>query len=219
RYNSVIVSRPRASKPEIYDTQSALEQYFSQKVFDFPLFNKIYRTDVLRKSGARFLDGARYGEESYFVSRYLSFSEKAVYYGAETYVYLQHKNSLMHSGFNENRLDIFTNINAVMEGIKKDGRFTSVLPYVFVMRAGYAIGILYFILRGKYKNERVIASIANCLKSDAEYLKKCKKTAFYKKALIPVCVVLAKIRFGKQIKKYPDLSGAAVKELAVKKET
>ena len=82
------------------------------------------------------------------------------------------------------------------------------------MRAGYSVGILYFILRSKYRNERVIASVANCLKSDAKYLKKCKKVAFYKKAFIPVCVLIAKIRFKKQIKKYPELSGESVKELA-----
>ena len=110
---------PRVGKLKVYDAKNALEQYFSQEVFDFPLYNKIYRTGVLKVSGACFFDGARYGEESYFVSKYLLSSEKVVYYGAETYVYLQHKNSLMHSGFNENRLDIFTNINAVIDGINK----------------------------------------------------------------------------------------------------
>ena len=216
KYN--FARKPRAEKLKIYDAQSALTQYFSQELFDFPLFNKIYRTDILKASGARFFDGARYGEESYFVCRYLMFSEKIVYYGAKTYVYLQHKNSLMHSGFNENRLDIFTNIQAVMDYVKQDGRFISVLPYIFVMRAGYSIGMLYFILRGKYKNDCVVASIANCLKTDATHIKKCKKIAFYKKAFIPVCVLLAKIRFRKQIKKYPELSGVAVSELAAKSE-
>ena len=216
KYN--FASRPRACKLKVYDTENALAQYLSQEIFDYPLFNKIYRTDILKKSGACFMDGARYGEESYFVCRYLAFSDKVVYYGAKTYVYLQHKNSLMHSGFSENRLDIFNNLAAVISDIKKDGRFVSLLPYVFAMRAGYSVGILYFILRSKYKNDTAIANIANGLKADAKYLKKCKKLAFYKKALIPVCVFFAKIRFNKQIKKYPDYSVAAAPGNSVQSE-
>ena len=93
--------KPRAKKVRAFDRTQALTQYFSQEVFDFLLLNKIYRTEIMLKSGARFLEGTRYGEESYFICKYLMRAEKTVFYGAKTYVYLQHKSSLMHSGFNE----------------------------------------------------------------------------------------------------------------------
>ncbi|MBQ6727358.1 MAG: glycosyltransferase [Clostridia bacterium] len=195
--------KPRAKKVRAFDRIQALEQYFSQEKFDFLLLNKIYRTETMLKSGARFLDGTRYGEESYFICKYLLKSQKTVFYGAKTYVYLQHKNSLMHSRFNEKRNDIYINISAVLSTLKNDRTLSSVVPYVKVMRAGYSVGILYFILRSDYKNDCVIAGIVNHLKTDAKNIRKSRKVALYKKIFIPVCAVLAKIIFKKQLKKYP----------------
>ena len=191
----------RPAKLKFYDRVQGLEQFFSQEKFDFLLMNKIFSTEIIKKSGARFLDGARYGEESYFFYKYLSFAGKTVYYGAKTYVYVQRKGSLMHSAFNENRLDVYKNIEAVINEIENSGNFGSVLPYVKIMRAGYSVGMLHYILRGKYKNSRVIAEIVRTLKEDVKSLKKCPKVAFYKKALLPPCAIVAKIVFRKHLKK------------------
>jgi len=186
---------PRAKKLKSFDNGSAIEQYFSQEIFDFLLMNKIYRTEVLLKSGARFLDDTRYGEEAYFMFKYLSFSDKTVYYGAETYVYVQHKTSLMHSKFNESRLDIYTNLTAVIREIKREGNHISVLPYVKVMRAGYSVGLLHFILHSDYRDKFVIERIKNYLKKDVKSLNKCKKVAFYKKMFLPICVLASRMVF------------------------
>ena len=190
----------RSLKLKFYDKVQGLEQFFSQEKFDFLLMNKIFSTEIIKKSGARFLDGCRYGEESWFFYKYLSVAEKTVYYGAKTYVYVQRKGSLMHSAFNENRLDVYKNIEAVINEIERGGNFGSVLPYVKVMRAGYSVGMLHYILRGKYKNSRVIAGIVRTLKEDVKSLKKCPKVAFYKKALLPICAIVAKIVFIKHLK-------------------
>ena len=184
-----------AKKLHIFDNSGAIEQYFSQEIFDFLLTNKIFRTDILINSGARFLDNTRYGEESYFIFKYLSISDKTVYYGAETYVYVQHNTSLMHSKFNESRLDIYTNLTAVIRDIKSEKNHISVLPYVKIMRAGYSVGLLYFILHSDYRNDCVIKSIKTYLKKDVKNLKVCKKVAFYKKMFLPICVLLSKIIF------------------------
>ena len=184
---------PQAQKLRFFGTYSAIEQYFSQEVFDFLLINKIYRTEILLKSGARFLDGTRYGEEAHFIFKYLSFCYKTVYYGAKTYVYVQNKSSLMHVKFNESRLDIYTNLTAVIREIKRDGKHVSVLPYVKVMRAGYSVGLLHFILHSDYRNTCVINGIKSYLKQDVKSLKACKKVALYKKIFLPFCVMLSKI--------------------------
>ena len=186
----------------VFDRLEALEQFFSQEKFDFLLMNKIFSTEILTESGARFLDNCRYGEEGYFFFKYLSHAEKTVYYSAKTYIYVQNKNSLMHGGFSEKRFDIYINIRAVMEEIARNDEFFSVLPYVRVMRAGYSVGILHFILHSKYRNACVIASIVNCLQKDVKRLKKCPKVALYKKIFLPVCALIAKILFGKYIKKH-----------------
>ncbi|MBR0189273.1 MAG: glycosyltransferase [Clostridia bacterium] len=192
---------PRSAKLKFYDKIQGLEQFFSQEKFDFLLMNKIFSTEIIKKSGARFLDGCRYGEESFFFFKYLSYCDKTVYYGAKTYVYVQRKGSLMHSGFNENRLDVYKNIQAVINEMESGENFKSVLPYVKVMRAGYSVGILHYILRGKYKNSRVIAESVQTLSKDVKSLKKCPKVAFYKKALLPPCAVVAKIVLKKHLKK------------------
>ncbi|MBR0189480.1 MAG: glycosyltransferase family 2 protein [Clostridia bacterium] len=186
---------PRAKKVQLFGKYSAIEQYFSQEIFDFLLMNKFYRTDVLLKSGARFLDNTRYGEEAYFMFKYLSFSDKTVYYGAKTYVYVQHKTSLMHSKFNESRLDVYTNLTAVIREIKSENNHIAVLPYVKVMRAGYSVGLLHFILHSDYRNKCVIKRIKTYLKKDVKSLKVCKKAAFYKKMFLPICAFISKIVF------------------------
>ena len=188
----------KIGKVRIYDKIEALCEFFSQKNFDFLLMNKIFRKDVAIKSGARFLNGTRYGEEGYFFFKYLSACEKTVFYPDKTYVYVQRKNSLMHSSFNESRLDIYKNLDEVLE-LSKD--YPTVLPYIKAMRAGYSAGLLYFILRGKYKNSDVIARIVRTLNSDVKSLKKAPKIAFYKKLCLPIVACVSKIVFRKHLKK------------------
>ncbi len=198
--------RVKGGKVRAYGKTQALEQFFSQEKFDYLLMNKLFRTEILRKSGATFLDNCRYGEEGYFFFKYLSCAEKTVYEPCETYIYVQNQNSLMHSAFNESRLDIYKNLNAVMKEIAASGEFESVFPYVQVMRAGYSVGILFFILISGYKNGKVIAEITRMLNDDVKSLKKCPKVAAYKKAFLPLCAALAKMIFAKHLKKEKALT-------------
>ena len=206
--------KAKRRKTRFFDKTQALEQFFSQEIFDYLLVNKIFSMAIMQKSGAHFLDGCRYGEEGYFFFRYLSCAEKTVYYGAKSYDYVQNKHSLMHSAFSEKRLDIYTNMRAVIGEMTGKDEFESVMPYVKIMRAGYSVGVLHFILHGDYDNSRVIASVVNCLRNDVKYVKKCPKIALYKKLLLPFGAVLANILFRKHIKKYPDVSEITVSDNA-----
>lgn len=208
-------AKTRSEKFWIYDKKRALIQYFSQEKFDYPLKNKLFSSEILRDSGACFLENCRYGEESYFFYKYLVCCEKTVYYKAKTCIYVQCKGSLMHSAFNETRLDIFTNINAVLAEISADERFGFLIPYVKSMRAGYSVGILYFILNSTYKNGRVIAEITRTFGEDIKYLKKCPEVAFYKKALLPVCAAVAKVVFFRHLKKFPKRRNAVKESVGI----
>lgn len=198
--------RVKSHSVRLFDKKQALEQFFSQEIFDFLLVNKLYYTEIMRKSGACFLDNCHYGEESYFFCKYLLYAEKTVYFGAETYVYVQNKHSLMHSVFNEKRLDLYTNISAVLAEMSNYAEFTSVIPYIKIMRAGYSVGILYFILKSDYENACVIASIVNGLRNDVTNIRKCPKIALYKKIFMPIAVWLSSILFRKHLKQYPNLA-------------
>ncbi len=177
--------------------EDALNQYLSQEKFDFVLWNKIFSTEHLRKSGATFLD-CRYGEEAYFLFNYFKSVNKVVYSPVQTYLYVQRKKSLMHSGFNPSRLDILKNLNLIKEEAEKNVKSAS--SYVSSMRAGYAVGLLFFIKKSDYKDKQVISEIIQTLKQDAKQLKFCKKTALYKRLFIPLIPPIAKLLFRKTIK-------------------
>ena len=188
-----------SEKISSYDNLQALEQFFSQEKFDFLLMNKIFSSEILRESGANFLDGTRYGEEGYFFFRYLSACKKTVYYGAKTYVYVQRKNSLMHSEFNESRLDIYKNLDETERQAQEN--YPTVVSYIRVMRAGYSAGLLYFIRKAKYNNSAVIADIVKRLKDDVKSRKKAPKIALYKKIGLPIVACIARHVFRKHLKK------------------
>ena len=186
------------AKTEIYNTEESLSQYFSQKKFDFVLWNKIFLMQTVRESGACFLDGTRYGEESYFIYTFLKRSTKTAYRAVKTYHYIQWKSSLMHTSFNPSRLDIYKNINAVLSDSQNN--LSSISKYVCSMRAGYSCGLLYFMKKSKYNDAEWINRIIEYLKLDCKQLKKCKKTACYRKAFIPLVAPMAQLVFRKTLK-------------------
>ena len=187
-----------SDKKEIYNGEQALVQYLTQRKFDYTLWNKIYSTSVLKQAGATFID-CRYGEESYFCYNFLKGCSRVVYNPSKTYFYIQCKNSLMHVNFNESRLDIIKNLQLVKEDSQENCHYAS--PYVSSMRAGYIVGLLFFIKKSDYADSQVILDLIKTLKQDCKELKKCKKTALYRRAFIPLIPPVAKLLFRKRIKK------------------
>ena len=167
----------------------ATDQYLSQEKLDFILVNKLFSTKVLKQTGATFID-CRYGEESYFCYNYLKGANKVVYSPIQTYLYVQWKSSLMHVGFNETRLDIIKNLDLVMQDCVKN--LPNSVPYVCSMRAGYTVGLLFFIKNCDYADSCVINNLLELLSNDVKQLKYCKKTALYKRLFIPLLPPLAK---------------------------
>ncbi len=192
------VKKGKKSKIILYDKISGMQQFFSQEKFDYTLPSKMFKMDLVRQSGATLLEGCRYGEETPFIYNYMTVCDRIVYGELPTYRYVQWKSSLMHASFNKNRLDLYTNINSYIDDCKE--KYPEVYPYIHSMRAGYAVGFLYFILKSKFNEPDVIKLIINLLNADCKYLKKCKKTALYKRIFIPVVLFIAKIRFRKALK-------------------
>lgn len=186
------------NKIQTFNTEQAFDQYFSQSKLDYILVNKIFSLQVVKQSGARFLEGTMYGEESFFAYHFLKCAKKTVYINLPTYFYVQWKTSLMHTGFNERRLDLYKNINYILEDCTKT--FSNHSHYINSMRSGYTCGLLWFMKKSKFNNAQLIKQSISYLQEDCKYLKKCKKTAFYKRAFIPVVVPLAKLLFKNQIK-------------------
>ncbi len=185
------------NKLEIFEGKDCFTQYLSQEKLDFVLWNKVFSTKTLKESGAKFLN-TRYGEEAYFLYNYFKCVKKVVFCPCKTYLYVQHKKSLMHLSFNESRLDIITNLDE----IKKDAETfdKEISSYVSSMRAGYLVGLLYFIKKSDYQNSQVINQMIETLSKDAKLLKGCKKTALYKRVFIPLIPTFAKLALKKKLK-------------------
>lgn len=194
RYNF----KNKKAPAKIYDNVSALEQYFTQKEFDFVLWNKLYKTETLLSSNACFLDGTRYGEETPFIYNFLKNAKRVSYSPKVTYIYVQNDKSLMHQKFNENRFHLYDNINTYIEDCKNN--FPSVYPYVSYMRSGYSCGFLYFMKKYKYKNAEKISLVVKTLGEDIKQYKKCSKGAKYRKIFIPLVYRLSKLIFRKKLK-------------------
>lgn len=189
--------RPSQKKIELFTREEAISQYFSQKKFDYILWNKLYSTKTLTESGATFID-CRYGEESFFCYHFLKSVKKVAYVKEKTYLYVQWKSSLMHLEFNQARLDIIKNL----ELVEKDSEnySESARNYLSSMRSGYIVGLLFFIKKSNYNNPTVIKSLIETLKLDVKRLKKCKKTALYRRLFIPLIPTIAKVLFRKRLK-------------------
>lgn len=185
------------TKLEIFEGKDCFTQYLSQEKLDFVLWNKVFSTKILKKSGAKFLN-TRYGEEAYFLYNYFKCVKKVVFCPRKTYVYVQHKKSLMHLGFNESRLDIITNLDE----IKKDAENfdKEISSYVSSMRAGYLVGLLYFIKKSDYANSKVISLMIETLSKDVKQLRFCKKSALYKRVFIPLIPTFSKLLLKKKLK-------------------
>lgn len=190
-------SNTAVKKVQVFYGEEIAEQYLSQKKFDYVLWNKIFSTKILKESSATFID-CRYGEEAYFLFNYFKKVKKAVYYPNKTYLYVQHKKSLMHAGFNPSRLDILKNLNLIKQDAENFSKKLSC--YVSSMRSGYAVGLLFFIKKSDYNDSAVINDIITTLKQDVKLLKHCKKTALYRKLFIPLIPPIARLLFRKRLK-------------------
>lgn len=185
-------------KLEVLDKISAMQTFFSQKKYDYVLWNKVFSLKTLKNSGARFIEGTRYGEESPFIYSFLKASDKVAFKKVKSYYYIQRESSLMHVGFNPTRLDIFRNIDLVYKDCLIN--YPTVSPYVNSMRAGYACGLLYFMKKGKHAGANDVKQTIDRLIEDCSKLKYCKKTSAFRRIFIPFVVPLAKIAFNKKLK-------------------
>lgn len=122
----------------------------------------------------------------------------AVYTNEKLYLYVQRKTSLVHSKFNEKRLDCYYSLNAIVDDSEKN--YQEMINYTHSIRSMVACEMLYFIKRGDYNNSKAISEIIRLQKEDAKYLKHCKKISLYRRLLIPLVPGLAKCLLRKRIK-------------------
>lgn len=180
-----------------YDKLSAIEQYLSQNIFFSSVWNKLYKTSILKDNNIFFVDGCRYSEDTYFNYVYLLFTNKITYANAKMYYYVNRNNSLTHDGFKESRLDAFLSLNYILMDSKNNA---SIHGYAHALRCFQCCEYLYFIKKSKYNKVNVINYILSCLKESTPYLKKCKKVTLFRRMAIPLVYPIAKLFLRNQIK-------------------
>lgn len=191
--------KTQKSKIKIFEKKETLSQYLSQNIFDFCVWNKLYKASILKEHNITFIEHCRYGEDTYFNYFYIkNMKNGAVYTSEKLYLYVQRKTSLVHSKFNEKRLDCYYSLNTIVDDSEKN--YQEMINYTHSIRSMVACEMLYFIKRGDYNNSKAISEIIRLQKEDAKYLKYCKKISLYRRLLIPLVPGLAKCLLRKRIK-------------------
>lgn len=196
-YEQYKFKKGKNTKLKFYNQEECLQQYLSQKEFDFCVWNKIYQRDIIVKNNIRFDDCCRYGEDTKFNYLYMKNINRCVLIQKQLYYYIQRKNSLVHQKFNENRLTAFYSLNYMVNDANKD---KNIYPYVQAIRTLVCCEMLYFIKKSDYCNVNAINKLLMYVKEGVPYLKSCKKIAIHRRKLIPLVPSVAKLLLKKRIK-------------------
>lgn len=89
--------------------ESVICRLLSGKTFTYSLCNKLYRREILKKSG-KFNESLFYGEDSEFNYRYFCRCEKVNVNALKTYLYRQRKGGQVHSKFKPRMLTAISGI-------------------------------------------------------------------------------------------------------------
>ena len=84
-------------------------------------WNKLYRLDIIRNNGIRFLDDVGTTEDLDFACRYLDFCNTVIHDPASrTYHYFQRKGAATHSSFSSKRMDSIHTYEKIIRSCGKD---------------------------------------------------------------------------------------------------
>lgn len=184
---------------EVFDTIHASQLYLAQRKFDFCVWNKIFKTQLIKQFELRFTEGVRYGEESFFNYKAFSSAKKIVYSQNITYCYMLHDSSLVHSSSYLNRLDVFYGLNQIVADAEK--AHPQLVCYAHFMRSLYICELLYFIKKQHGTHAYIIRCLINRLKKDLAYIRQCKYATLFRRTFIPLVPAVANLLLASVLKK------------------
>lgn len=187
------------SKLFFFDKYDGLEQYLSQNLFDFCVWNKMYLAKIIKDNNLTFNNKIRYGEDTLFNYSYFKHVNKVVFTTEKLHYYVQRKTSLVHNKFSESRLGAYSNLNEIVRN--SEAELPEVINYAHSIRAMVACEMLYFIKTSKYNSVENIQEIIRLLKIDVKYLKYAKRISAYRRLLIPLVPFVAKLLLKRRLKK------------------
>lgn len=214
----IAVYRPKWIKEEAaYDKMKFKRKELNAKVFEsadtlvsmlyygklgYGPCNKLYRKSILQKMEGYpnvFNTKSHYGEDTEFVTMYLSISEKLAFSKQKLYLYRQRKGSVVHSKFNERKLSVFNGLDRA-EALD-DEKFKNAKVYIKGRRATIALEMLFRMSRTDYRKKEVIQKLYNDYKHNVKYLTKGRKNPGYMRAFMPLVLPVLKLMFFKYLKK------------------
>lgn len=188
----------RQAKYITYNKTSALEYLLAQSHFEYSVWNKMYSAKIFKEKGVRFMEGCRYNEDTLFNYRCFKECEKVVFTNYKTYYYVKSRGSLVRTKFREYKLDAYKSLNAIINDAYENNK--EIVDYAHIVRLTMACELLWSLKNSKYKNPPVIQKMIEFTKRDIKHLKRCKKVAVYRRILMPLVPVVAKMFLCKRIK-------------------
>lgn len=198
RYEKFKFKRPKNDHAFTLDKTETAKYLLAQKKFDFCVWNKLYKTEILHKNGIEFVETCRFNEDAYFNYIYIKHIQKSVYTPIVTHYYVQTKNSLVRQSFTEARLDAYISLNGIIKDAYEN--FDEIKDYSHATRVLMSCYILFTIKLSKYENYHSINKIIEYVTEDVKHLKACKHVAKYRKMLLPLLPGAAKFLLRKRLK-------------------
>ena len=122
-----IPEAPAPQKMEIMDASSAVKEALIGKKYRVLSCNKLYRSSLW--NDLRFPVGRSYGDDAAVTCRILGRCRKVGYTPVQYYLYRNRKESALHAGFSEKRIQLLESYNEIVSDISHI--FPELLPDAF----------------------------------------------------------------------------------------
>ena len=172
----------------IYSQQEVMKQVLSGKYFTGSLWNKLFKTELLKEQ--IFNENIHYGEDLLFTFQYLEKCSSVCYNTKKLYHYILNPNSIVRSKFNTKKLSLLESLQIIIDATEKNYKDSSI--YAKGWFALVNLELLFYTIRDKYKDKELQHKLTSNIKINLPYLKKGKLFPYYRRALVPIAFVILK---------------------------
>ena len=184
-----------------YDQQGTLLKVFRcGLLLEVSVWNKLYKHIILKQIKTYpnvFNPQIKCGEDIEFNYKYLKYSKKGVFSDAVCYCYRQHKSSIVHNGFNEEKLTDFIGLNYVERDCHQN--FPEVELYIKGWKSSVCVAMLWSIFLSDYDDKDKITRLFDNFKDNLACIPLGKNNSKLLRVVTPCAYPLLKLGLAKRL--------------------
>ncbi len=189
-----------SQKFQVFDQEDTISQLYSGMLFDVCVWNKLYKHIILKQIKTYpnvFNPQIKCGEDIEFNYKYLKYSKKGVFSDAVCYCYRQHKSSIVHNGFNEEKLTDFIGLNYVERDCHQN--FPEVELYIKGWKSSVCVAMLWSIFLSDYDDKDKITRLFDNFKDNLACIPLGKNNSKLLRVVTPCAYPLLKLGLAKRL--------------------